>query len=137
MSRRHPHSFRPIIDMNITSMSDLTFLLLITFIITFPMIEQGIPVKLPHGESEQVDPQDNTSVVSVDAEGRIFLGGDALDLAQLESALRARVAADPDVKVAIRGDEKADYGTIAQVARIAHSAGVRSMALATSGRNDE
>ena len=125
------------IDMNITSMSDLTFLLLITFIITFPMIEQGIPVKLPKGESEQVDPQSNTSVVTVDAEGRVFLGGDALDMPALEAELRARVAADPDVKLAIRGDEKADYGKVAEVARLAYGAGVKSLALATSGRQDE
>ena len=134
MSRRHPHSFRPMIDMNLTSMSDLTFLLLITFIITFPMIEQGIPVKLPKGESEAVDPQANTSVVSVDSEGRVFLGGDPLDMAELEAALRARVADDPEVRLAIRGDDKADYGRVAEVARLAHSLGVKSMTLATSGK---
>ena len=137
MSRRHPQSFRPMIDMNLTSMSDLTFLLLITFIITFPMIEQGIPVKLPKGESEAVDPQSNTSVVSVDSEGRVFLGGDPLDMTELEAALRSRVAADPEVRVAIRGDEKADYGRVAEVARLAHSLGVKSMTLATSGRTGD
>ena len=137
MSRRHPHSFRPMIDMNLTSMSDLTFLLLITFIITFPMIEQGVPVKLPKGESETVDPQSNTSVVTVDSEGRVFLGGDSLNMDELEAALRSRVAADPEVRLAIRGDEKADYGRVAEVARLAHSAGVRNMTLATSGKGAE
>lgn len=122
------------IDMNLTSMSDLTFLLLITFIITFPMIEQGVPVKLPKGESEEVDPQSDTSVVTVDSEGRIYLGGDQTDLVALETALRSRVASNPELRLAIRGDEKADYGKVAEVARLAHSLGVRSMTLATSGR---
>ena len=77
MSRRHRSVLPQKADMNLTAMSDLTFLLLITFIITFPMIEQGIPVKLPKGKSRQMDAQKKTSSVTVDDEGRLFIPVDA------------------------------------------------------------
>ena len=76
--------------MNLTAMSDLTFLLLITFIITFPMIEQGIPVKLPKGKSRQMDAQKKTSSVTVDEEGRVYLGDALVDYDGLARELAAR-----------------------------------------------
>ena len=54
------------LDMNLTAMSDLTFLLLITFIITFPMIEQGLPVKLPDGKTQEIDAEEKASTVTTD-----------------------------------------------------------------------
>ncbi|MBR1608903.1 MAG: biopolymer transporter ExbD [Kiritimatiellae bacterium] len=133
MSRRHPPSFAPKIDMNLTSMSDLTFLLLITFIITFPMIEQGIPIKLPKGKTAQLDPQAETSVVTVDREGRVFLGEDPVSAEALGPALSARLAANPELRLVIRGDEGANYGKVVEVGRIAKQLGIERMAFATSG----
>ncbi len=121
------------IDMNLTSMSDLTFLLLITFIITFPMIEQGIQVKLPSGKSSTIDPQKETSVVTVDREGRIYLGEDLVSAEALEPALAARFAANPDLRLVIRGDEGVNYGKVVEVGRIARKIGIERMAFATSG----
>ncbi len=131
MSRRHPSTFKPMLDMNLTAMSDLTFLLLITFIITFPMIEQGIPVKLPKGKSRQMDAQKKTSSVTVDDEGRIYLGDKLVDFDQLARELEARVAEEPELKLVVRGDVETRFGGVAEVMRIAERAGVRSMAVAT------
>ena len=131
MSRRHPSAFKPMIDMNLTAMSDLTFLLLITFIITFPMIEQGIPVKLPKGKSRQMDAQKKTSSVTVDDEGRIYLGDKLVDYDGLARELEARVTEEPELKLVVRGDVETKFGGVAEVMRIAERAGVRSMAVAT------
>ena len=117
--------------MNLTAMSDLTFLLLITFIITFPMIEQGIPVKLPKGKSRQLDAQQRTSSVTVDDEGRIYLGDELVDFDGLARGLEARVAENPELKLVVRGDVETRFGGVAEVMRIAERAGVRSMAVAT------
>ena len=118
-------------DMNLTAMSDLTFLLLITFIITFPMIEQGIPVKLPKGKSRQMDAQKKTSSVTVDDEGRVYLGDKLVDFDGLARELEARVAEEPELKLVVRGDVETKFGGVAEVMRIAERAGVRSMAVAT------
>ena len=117
--------------MNLTAMSDLTFLLLITFIITFPMIEQGIPVKLPKGKSRQMDAQKKTSSVTVDDEGRIYLGDALVDYDGLARERAARVAENPALKLVVRGDVETKFGGVAEVMRIAERAGVRSMAVAT------
>ena len=117
--------------MNLTAMSDLTFLLLITFIITFPMIEQGIPIKLPKGKSRQMDAQKKTSSVTVDDEGRIYLGDKLVDFGELARELEARVAEEPELKLVVRGDVETKFGGVAEVMRIAERAGVRSMAVAT------
>ena len=117
--------------MNLTAMSDLTFLLLITFIITFPMIEQGIPVKLPKGKSRQMDAQKKTSSVTVDDEGRVYLGDALVDYNGLARELAARVTENPELKLVVRGDVETRFGGVAEVMRIAERAGVRSMAVAT------
>ncbi len=117
--------------MNLTAMSDLTFLLLITFIITFPMIEQGIPVKLPKGKPRQMDAQKKTSPVTVDDEGRVYLGDRIVDYDGLARELEARVAENPELKLVVRGDVETKFGGVAEVMRIAERAGVRSMAVAT------
>ena len=117
--------------MNLTAMSDLTFLLLITFIITFPMIEQGIPIKLPKGKSRQMDGQKKTSSVTIDDEGRVYLGDRLVDYDQLARELADRVAEEPELKLVVRGDVEARFGGIAEVMRIAERAGVRAMAVAT------
>ena len=54
MGRKTPlTSLKQISEINLTPLMDLTFILLITFIITFPLIEQGIPVKLPKGKAQR------------------------------------------------------------------------------------
>ncbi len=121
------------LDMNLTSMSDLTFLLLITFIITFPMIEQGIPVKLPSGKSATLDTQAETSVVTVDREGRVFLGEEITTMEALGPALSARLQANPQLRLVIRGDEGVNYGRVVEVGRMARQLGIERMAFATSG----
>ena len=131
MIRRHRSSLPDKADMNLTAMSDLTFLLLITFIITFPMIEQGIPVKLPKGKSRQMDAQKKTSSVTVDDEGRVYLGDRIVDYDGLARELEARVAENPELKLVVRGDVETKFGGVAEVMRIAERAGVRSMAVAT------
>lgn len=114
-------------------MSDLTFLLLITFIITFPIIEQGVPIKLPKGKSEEIDPQRQTSTVTVDREGRVFLGDAVVGFDALKERLESRVAENPELKLVIRGDVDANYGKVAEVARLANELGITRMALATQG----
>ena len=136
MSRRHPSTFKPMIDANLTSMSDLTFLLLITFIITFPMIENGISVKLPKGESQRIDPQLQMSVVTVDREGRLYLGGGGtpVSLEELESELGRRRGEVPELKLSIHGDVDVNYGRVMDVVRIATKLGFEAPILSTSGK---
>ena len=132
MKRRTGRSrLRVVSEMNLTPMMDLTFLLLITFIITFPMLEQGIPVNLPKGRADSLESQARSTVVTVDAEGRIYLGEEQMDAGTLERRLAQIVAETPDAPVLVRGDEKVAYGAVVTVLKITHRLGISRMALVT------
>ncbi len=99
MSRRHRSTIRPKAEMNLTSMMDLTFLLLITFIITFPLIEQGFDVSLPKGKAPPLEADQKPAVVTIDKEGRIFLGQDLISTEALAGQLNiARSANELGIK---------------------------------------
>ena len=134
MSRRHPSTFKPMLDMNLTAMSDLTFLLLITFIITFPMIEQGLPVKLPDGKTQEIDAEDKASTVTIDKEGRISLGESSITIDDLSQQLSARLAANPALTLVVRADREAKHGDVMAVKLLARRLGVPKILEATSGQ---
>lgn len=131
MARRTPLSRRrQISEINMTPLMDLTFLLLITFMITFPLIEQGIPVRLPKGKSTELD-QANTFSITLNAKGDLFFEDVPTSTDLLASDLKAKAEADPDVTILVRADEKIAYGKVAAILRMMHDAGITRMALVT------
>ena len=123
---------RQISELNMTPLIDLTFLLLITFIITFPLIEQGLTAALPKGKSKPLETNDKPAVVTVDSQGRIYLGQTIVTLDDLNGRLRAMLGANDKLQLIIRGDKQVSYGTIVDVAQLATDLGIGRMALATS-----
>lgn len=117
-------------EINMTPLIDLTFLLLITFIITFPLIEQGVPVNLPRGKAEDISSQHHRTI-SVNLKGEIFLDEKAISRDDLTSEMNALGAADPEAVVLVRADEGIAYGKVADVVRILHDAKIARMALVT------
>ena len=131
MSRRHRSTLKPKAELNLTSMMDLTFLLLITFIITFPLIEQGFSVSLPKGKAQPLEADKKPAVVTVDKEGRLFLGQEITTPENLAEHLRQMLAEDADLKLIIRGDADVNYGKVVELARSATEMGIKKLALAT------
>ena len=131
--RARQSSIKPMAEMNLTSMMDLTFLLLITFIITFPLIEQGLPVKLPKDKARALDTREHSVSVTVNASGEVFFERDAtpLDPESLERRLTAALSADPDMFVFVRGDESVAYGKIVEVLKLVNRLGITRMTLVT------
>lgn len=122
---------REINEINMTPLIDLTFLLLITFIITMPLLEQGIPVNLPKGRARDMDtPVSRT--ITLDAEGRIYLDKVSITLAQLGEQMKALAASEPDLTVMVRADEKLAYGKVVEVMRALYDANVTRLGLVTT-----
>lgn len=116
------------IDMN--SLIDLTFLLLVVFIVTLPTLEQTVHVVLPVGKTEsQKDDKKKICSVSIDRDGKLFLGEAPTTHDALKEALAAAVTEDPEVNVLIRGDVGAEYGQIYEVVRIAKTCNVKHLGL--------
>lgn len=122
-------AIREVSDINLTPMMDLTFILLITFIITFPMIEQGISVKLPSAKASEVTSKDKAPIISIDLNGNLFLDNRPLSKDELDQTMKE----NPPELVYVRADTTVNYGRVAEVAALLQAAKVKTMSLVTAG----
>jgi biopolymer transport protein TolR len=123
-------SMKDMSEINLTPLIDLTFLLLITFIITFPLIEEGIPVNLPTGKARELKP-DTARTVTVDKLGDIHLDNVKLTLEEFAKEMETASKIDSSVMVMVRGDVDIKYGRIVDVLKVLNSANITKMALVT------
>jgi len=135
MSRRHRigrGGERPKASIDMNSLIDLTFLLLVTFILTIPALEQGISIILPRGKTDTLQVKEHKpTTVTIDAENRYFLDKSPTTLEALEKELRAKVAFDPETPVLVRGDERLSYGAVMDVVKLVYKCKVKRMSLVT------
>ena len=117
------------IDMN--SLIDLTFLLLVTFILTIPALEQGITIMLPRAKTDILPNKNNKANTITVSQTGTFLNNAPVTLEALEQDLLAKVKEDPDVPVLVRGDERMTYGAVMDVVKLVYKCKVKKMALVT------
>ena len=117
------------IDMN--SLIDLTFLLLVTFILTIPALEQGISIMLPRAKTDTLPNKNNKANTITVSQTGTFLNNAPVTLEALEQDLLAKVKEDPDVPVLVRGDERMTYGAVMDVVKLVYKCKVQKMALVT------
>ncbi|MBQ5794812.1 MAG: biopolymer transporter ExbD [Kiritimatiellae bacterium] len=130
--RRRQRGEKPKATVDMTSLIDLTFLLLVTFIVTLPALEQGISIMLPQAKTDQLPTKDRkANTVTVDSQNRIYFKDKPVTLEELEATLMRMAAEDPDVPVLVRGDERLDYGSVMNVVKVVYKCKVRRMALVT------
>ena len=115
------------IDMN--SLIDLTFLLLVVFIVTLPTLEQTIHVMLPVGKAQKQDDKKKNFSVTVDSSGKLFLGEMPVTQDDLKARLTQAVAEDPETSVVIRGDVRVGYGDVYEIVKIAKNCNVKHLGL--------
>lgn len=123
-------SLNQISDINMTPLMDLTFILLITFIITFPLIEQGIAINLPKGKA--ADMQDSVSrSISLNLDKQLYLDDIPISKEELVAAMLDISASEPDTTIYVRADRKLPYGDVVEIMRVLHKADITRMALVT------
>ncbi len=120
-------------EINLTSLMDLVFCLLIIFMITTPLLEQTIPVNLPlqTQNTSKRDEKQKFQVVSVDKQGAYFWGKEPVDGIKLQSLLK-ELATQPDPPtVNLRGDAEAQYKYIIDVQDMMMQAGLTKISYDT------
>ena len=123
-------SLNQISDINMTPLMDLTFILLITFIITFPLIEQGIAINLPKGKA--ADMQDAVSrSISLNLDQQLYLDDLPVSKEELLASMAEIGLNEPDTTIYVRADRKLAYGDVVEIMRILHEANITRMALVT------
>ena len=111
------------------SLIDLTFILLVVFIVTLPTLEQTIKVMLPVGKAQQQDDKKKNFSVTVDSTGKLFLGETPVTMDDLKARLSQAVTEDPEVSVVIRGDVRVGYGDVYEVVKTAKNCNVKHLGL--------
>ena len=142
-SRRGSRAGGPRAQISMDSLIDLTFLLLVTFMVTMPALEQGVAIQLPRAEAKPLPHKDNkVNTISLNEKKEIYLNEDRLGvlgdgrgdgLRLLEDRLLVMVAADPDVPVLVRGDKELRYREVMKVVETVYKCQVHKMALVTQG----
>jgi len=135
---------KPMAEINVVPYIDVMLVLLIIFMITAPMLTQGVKVDLPQAAANPVDPSENNSeplIVSVDAEGLFYIAiGDKQDQPIDAQPLMVKVAAvlrrSPQTQVMVKGDSAANYGQVVYVMTLLQQAGAPSVGLITKQPED-
>lgn len=123
-------------DINVTSLVDVAFVLLIIFMITAPMLQGGVDVQLPRAEARPLKPEEGL-VVTVDRTGRIYLDQTAVSYADFRVAFQAVVATRKPTGVYLRADRRVPYGDVIRVLAAIRAAGVRDVGLVAEDEDQQ
>ncbi|WP_413988888.1 ExbD/TolR family protein [Labrys okinawensis] len=101
---------KAVADINVTPFVDVMLVLLIVFMVTAPMLAAGVKVNLPKASGvAALPPAKEPLVISIKADGSIFVGREACNGADFDAAIKARLAEDPTVIAHIRADASVPY----------------------------
>ena len=118
-------------EINVTPFVDVMLVLLIIFMVTAPLIQQGIEVNLPKTRSEGLTSDEERLVVTVKKDGGIFVQRAQVELDELETKLNAILETRANKEVFLRADEKVAYGIVAKTLASLRRAGASRIGMVT------
>ncbi|RUO61652.1 protein TolR [Pseudidiomarina marina] len=124
-------------EINVVPYIDVMLVLLIIFMVTAPLITQGVKVDLPKASAEPLDPESKPPIVaSVDKDGNYYLSTNndpnaAMDVVDLAVAVQAELQVSPDRPVVVKGDGSVQYNQVVQLMVLLQRAGVPQVGLMT------
>ena len=127
---------KPMSEINVVPYIDVMLVLLIIFMVTAPMLMQGVKVDLPEASAEPVENQDSEPViVSVDAAGKLYLNlgqeKQVLSLPTIKDRVSAVMRRSPEKPVLVWGDRTVPYGDVVAIMVALQEAGAPSVGLVT------
>ncbi|MCZ6846713.1 MAG: protein TolR [Alphaproteobacteria bacterium] len=116
-------------DINVAPFVDVMLVLVIIFMVAAPLVNIGVPVDLPKATLKPLNENQDPLVITVDADGNIFIQEAEITEEALAPRLRAVSQANPDLRIFVRGDRTISYGRIIQVMGLVSQAGFSKVAL--------
>lgn len=122
-------------EINVTPLVDVMLVLLIIFMVTVTLPAVGVPIQLPESRANPVEETPAQVTISIDSEGRIYIGDNAVATGAFPDALAAidRDGAGQLPTVVLRGDRSLDYGRVMAVMGELGRAGFTSISMVTDG----
>lgn len=128
--RRFDTTLQTVSEINVTPLMDLTFLLLIVFMITAPVLEYEIDVSPPKMTTEPINERESL-MVSLNAAGKIIFQKDAIGLDELTRRLVSCRSSRPDVTILVRADGDRRYREVVDVMKAVRAANIDNVSLVT------
>jgi biopolymer transport protein TolR len=122
-------SYRPMAEINVTPFVDVMLVLLIIFMVTAPLLTVGVPVDLPKTNAAAMAKPDEPLIVTVTAQGKVYLQETEMTDAQLVEKLKTMTAEKQEQRIYVRGDKTVPYGRVMEVMGQLASAGFTKVAL--------
>ena len=120
-----------IAQINITPLVDVMLVLLVIFMVTAPLLQQGIGVELPQVAAKPLNAEAEQLAVVISRDGGVQLNDAPLGVEELKQRLAAVVQSQPECKVALRADKNVPYGRLAEVMAAVRNAGVKKIGMVT------
>ncbi len=118
-------------DINVTPLVDVMLVLLIIFMVTAPMMVQGVKVDLPEASTEPMSSEEEHLVVTIDNNGQIFLNDYQVGVEFLNEKLSKILEGRDDREVFMRADKTVPYGTVVRVMAEIKGAGIEKLGMIT------
>ena len=122
---------RPLSEINVTPFVDVMLVLLIIFMVTAPMMQQGVDVELPKTTTQPMKVKDEPLILTIKKDGRLFLGKQEIPQAELQKKLEAIFEGTDGKELYLRADQAVPYGTVAKAMASAREAGATKLGMVT------
>src|SRR5512133_1540176 len=118
-------------EINVTPLVDVMLVLLVIFMVTAPMMQQGVQVNLPKADTKAMTPLEETVVVTVEKNGKLYINKDEIQAADLRSKLTAMFASREKKEVFLKADAGVPYGEVVRAMADIKGAGIERLGMVT------
>src|SRR5574337_182397 len=118
-------------NINVTPLVDVMLVLLVIFMVTAPILQQGVSINLPKVKSAALAGEEQQLVVAVTRNGQVYLNDTQIPLNELAPKLQAILKLRPDRQVFLRADQNARYGEVMRVSATVKNAGIERLGMVT------
>ena len=118
-------------EINVTPLVDVMLVLLVIFMVTAPMMQQGVQVNLPKADTKAMTPQEEAVVVTVDKSGKVFINKDEVPVHELRGRLSSMFASREKKEVFLKADAGVPYGEVVKTMADIKGAGIERLGMVT------